>query len=322
MCEEGELHVKCDFISRNEPKLCTLCNYATTKTAYLKRHNKLNHEPNSDISKVISCTECEYQTLDPNSANKHNRAQHLGETRFYCDICGFKYFYKQNVKEHIKAIHGDIKARVKSDNCRKCQTNVKHGKCKTSQPSKTHGVEQKNTEMHSTEEQKILAISCKQCKKSESHEQCNAIENEDNSNELANSTILNKCDQCDYSAEKSSTINIHVKIVHSKEVRYSCVSCEYKSFYKKKVTFHNNHVHVNTKQRVIGIECLMCEEGELHVKCEITTNIKSQNEPKETLQLCTHCSYTTTKKEYFKKHKKLNHGTNSDVSKNNCMRSL
>ena len=47
----------------------------------------------------------------------------------------------------------------------------------------------KNTEMHSTEEQKILAISCKQCKKSESHEQCNAIENEDNSNELTNSTI-------------------------------------------------------------------------------------------------------------------------------------
>ena len=129
MCVEEELHVKCDFISRNEPKLCTFCNYTTTKTAYLKRHNKLNHTPNSDISKVIICTECEYQTLDPNSANKHNRAQHLGETRFYCDICGFKYFYKQNVREHIKSIHGDINARVKSDHCRKCQTNVKHGYC-------------------------------------------------------------------------------------------------------------------------------------------------------------------------------------------------
>ena len=122
-------------------------------------------------------------------------------------------------------------------------------------------------------------------------------------------------DQCDYSANKYSTINIHVKIVHRKEVRYSCSGCEYKSFYKKKVTFHNNHAHVNTEQRVIGIGCLMCEEGELHVKCEITANIKSLNEPKETLKHCTHCNYTTTKKEYFKKHKKLNHGTNSDVSK-------
>ena len=75
-----------------------------------------------------------------------------------------------------------------------------------------------NSQMHITEEKKVYKISCKK----KSHEECDCNGNCDNSIEKAgepitkNNAIQNKCDECDYTAEKAATIISHVKAVHSK----------------------------------------------------------------------------------------------------------
>ena len=120
------------------------CNYKTSTTIYFKRHQKLNHEPGSDISKIITCTECEYQTLDPILVIKHNRAKHFGEIRYYCDICEYKSFYRHYVSLHIISRHKDTNARTKTVNCTKCQINVDHGKCCIKQQIKSEENEGKN----------------------------------------------------------------------------------------------------------------------------------------------------------------------------------
>ena len=107
-CQTNVEHDRChanqhNKSSKKEPKkkqyFCNSCNYMTSTKKYFKMHLKLSHGPNFDVSKIITCTECGYQTLDPNSMKRHNRSKHLGETKYFCDICGLKSFYRFNIRK-------------------------------------------------------------------------------------------------------------------------------------------------------------------------------------------------------------------------------
>ena len=141
-CQTNVEHDRCyaNQCKKSYPKgtqqLCTSCNYTTTKAAYFKNHQKLNHGPDSDISKVVTCTQCEFQTLNPKTMKYHKRAQHLGETRYYCDICELKSFYNHCVRLHIVSKHKETNARVKRVNCTQCQNNVEH-KCQANLQNKS-----------------------------------------------------------------------------------------------------------------------------------------------------------------------------------------
>ena len=259
-----------------------------------------DEESCEDKTRLLKCKECNFITEDELEMEIHIGSVHTSDARFECAVCDYRSFFRHDVENH-------------------------------------------SSQIHRTEEHRIITIGCVQCYNNESHEQCNIMENEnEDSIEKAdepmntNSTMPNKCDECDYTAKVAATVNIHVRTVHRKEVRYSCDGCEYKSFFKSSVTIHQNHVHDGKKQRVIGIGCPMCEEGELHGKCDFSAVISSKKElkgskqkptsyikgskgskkePKTTQQNCPLCDYETTKTNYARNHQKLNHDPNSDVSK-------
>ena len=68
---------------------------------------------------------------------RHNRSKHLQVKNYYCDICGFKSFYREQVRNHIKIVHEKTNVRVKSINCTQCQTNVEHDRCLANQQNKS-----------------------------------------------------------------------------------------------------------------------------------------------------------------------------------------
>ena len=88
-----------------------------------------------------------------------------------------------------------------------------------------------------------------------------------NNDNVANKNIL-RCSQCKYETIETTKLDVHVRIVHEKDVRYKCDGCDYKSYWKLSVVSHIKRNHKYTEQRIIGIGCLLCASGENHDQCD------------------------------------------------------
>merc|ERR1712150_197462 len=141
-----------------------------------------------------------------------------------------------------------------------------------------------------------------------------------------------QCDQCEYRANSTHTINNHVNAVHLKLKPYSCTECETKFSHESTLKLHIKSVHDQVKDqrcyyegcdyttsnrgylplhiksvhmKVKDFACTMCNYKaslkttlDTHFKA-VHTNIKDA--------ACDMCEYKTTTNSRLKRHKKTQH---------------
>ena len=228
---------------------CTSCNYMTSTTIYFKKHLKISHSPDSDVSKVITCTECEYQTLDPISANEHKRSKHLGETRYYCDICGLTSFYRNHVRIHIKSRHNKTNGRVKSVECTKCQTNEEHDTCLATQHNTSSQKGPKSTQQFCTSCNYITSTTIYFKK----HMKLSHSPDSDLSKVIT-------CPECEFQTLSPSLAEKHNRSKHLQENKYYCDMCGFQSLYRHHIRQHIGR-HKGTNARVKSNHCTQCQSN-------------------------------------------------------------
>ena len=92
------------------------------------------HGPNADVSKVLTCTSCEFETDKIHFLENHINAKHLNEKNFSCNTCGFKSYYRQPVKNHLRSEYkGSKQAKVTKIHCLDCISNISHSTCTQAQ---------------------------------------------------------------------------------------------------------------------------------------------------------------------------------------------
>merc|ERR1712105_482347 len=99
----------------------------------------------------------------------------------------------------------------------------------------------------------------------------------------------------------------HISTVHFNEVKFVCNTCDYKAFGRSMVANHQATVHGKKETYILRIDCKICEEGEVHNKCE--DKVKNQ-------YLCRFCSIQVDTKIDWKNHEKVihNNGIKTEVT--------
>jgi len=105
---------------------CDRCDYKSSITKYVSRHNVLAHSKEGRT--IIPCDECEYQTDTEKDMKRHIYCTHTTlDTIYYpCEACGFNTPSIKTLAEH-KKLHCKWLSIVKSFRCRQCpySSNIK-----------------------------------------------------------------------------------------------------------------------------------------------------------------------------------------------------
>ena len=161
-----------------------LCHSACT----MARDSKANTD--YDIEKVFICNKCDYQADNKSRLAVHMRT-HTGKKPFECD----KYDCSAAQKYHLDA-HKCSHSAARPYKCNLCNY---AGKLK---------------EAHSLSERQFFSTKCDYA----------AVRNADLRLNMRTHTAEKPfhCDKCDYSAAQISTLNLHLKCVHSAERQFKC----------------------------------------------------------------------------------------------------
>ena len=287
--EEGQKPSKVAKIDGSDEKKCTKCSFVTQKGFYLKRHLQLSHGQDSDPSKIIHCESCEFETLRTKSLVDHTNAQHLNQKRFSCSECGFKSYYDQHVKTHIKSKH-EFQRRV---------TSLKlHEGPKPPKVSKIDGSEKKCTEC-SFVTQKGFYL--------KRHLQLSHGEDSD-------PTKIIHCESCEFETAKTKSLVDHTNAQHLNQKRYNCSKCGFKSYYDQHVQSHIATNHPKSESEVERISCNECRFNREHVQC-----IEDHLESKKQNFACNYCDVKfMTNQEVIVIHMKSFHPEQKLFHCNNC----
>lgn len=95
-----------------EAKVCEYCGFRTPWKKGLKKHIRINHEPQKceDTKIVIPISKgqrtCTYEnckkTFVSSSMLKRHMLVHIGEKRYSCHLCNYKSAWKDNFTRHLK----------------------------------------------------------------------------------------------------------------------------------------------------------------------------------------------------------------------------
>ena len=103
ICDKSFLQLKKHMIRQHsgidQRRTCSICN----KT-FSENSNLLNHVSRVHSKRLIACEFCDYKGMK-SYVQRHARAVHFKSDKYFCNLCGFKSSYKENLKRHIKSTH-------------------------------------------------------------------------------------------------------------------------------------------------------------------------------------------------------------------------
>ena len=213
-----------------------------------------------------------------------------------------KDLIKDDLKNLMKIAIQDLKSSLSIATESKPLSQKQNIECDFKHQEKMHAKEKDNG---------TIEIGCKHCQKFDKHVQCDLMKKEGKDKQESQTF---QCRECKYTATRYTILSQHVKIVHKKEVRYECSACKFKAFHKAAVTFHQKTEHKDVRTRIFGINCALCEDGEMHTNCEFAMPgrfVKRDDEQKKDLK-CKLCSFETALLIYLKSHIRLVHSEGAD----------
>nr|CAI5852380.1 unnamed protein product [Callosobruchus analis] len=258
---------------------CSYCDYKTLKKCNIDEHN-LKHPETGSTHKSFSCEHCKVIYKRKLSLDNHVLKNHpdfvasITRKVHVCSHCPFKTFFKKvfhnHMSHHSSAAHKDAERELcicYICNFRTCSkiSLIKHlngGKC--SLPSRSKKI------------QDATSLSCKKCFKVFKAKRTlddHVIKNHIECIESVSSKI-HECTHCDYKTTNKNNANRHM-LTHPDFVPKLC-QCE-----------HCNESFLNQ---------LLLDNHIVQKHSKFITSIKSY------IHACTHCSYKSTIKKYFKQH--------------------
>ena len=75
------------------------------------------------------CSECQFSTAEARLLQEHAEAEHRGVTRFYCNACDYKSYYRANIAEHQARRHAGQSCIVATFGCDSCELEMEHDQC-------------------------------------------------------------------------------------------------------------------------------------------------------------------------------------------------
>ena len=236
--------------------------------------------------KIKKCERCEFETYKRKYLIKHEQFSHNSTyTILKCEKCEFETNKKTSLQTHIRSIH-ELKYK-----CSECEYKSHHKNL----------VNHHLKKMHKRGLKRIIGMDCEMCEDGEVHENC--------SFEIGKDSLL-KCVECDYGTHKKILLENHIKSIHDKVVRYSCSICDMKHFSKYQVQRHILHTNTHSGAKVLRLDCVQCQTGEIHSKCFVKSTQEYTTE-----YSCKNCDFKTVIKAYMTKHEKISHIGNGSILK-------
>ena len=233
---EIKTHLKTEKKKRKKPKDICKIKPKTTK-------NNKEKAPTLK-STFLLCLDCKDSFGSIESLKDHESNSHSDIGRFACNLCDYMCYFKLLLTEHQKDMHEDLASRVIKIGCEECEENIEH-KC-----------DLENDVLNKADLGKTGKIE----------------EKKDAS--LAHSATLNdklSCLMCDFSSDDKGII-LHTQRVHLKLLRYECVECGYRAFYRKSLKGHmkSKHGQESLSSTFLDLNCTLCTKEVDHEEHQYT----------------------------------------------------
>ncbi|CAD5117111.1 DgyrCDS5919 [Dimorphilus gyrociliatus] len=211
---------------------CSLCEFSFSSIAFCKKHATSSHpnqqvkirRNNVEISEFI-CENCDKDFLTSEYLKTHMASRHANESPERC-----RFAYNCQMCNFGSSLYNDIIKHIKEDHdapdlCPLCQTPFRDVDKLANHLKKMHP----NADYHQFE---------KLCVKVEGH----------------------KCNECEKEFKELRLLNVHIKRVHKKEVRYVCDVCQKGFFEHSKMRDHKlTHLSEEAKVEKMKFECRFCK---------------------------------------------------------------
>ena len=112
---------------------CDICDYHDTSQSHLLRHKLVMH---NQEEYPIQCDQCNWQGKTKTNLKYHNDISHQNISKFACDKCHYKTYFKQPMRLHITQVHGIYDETVKRIGCNYCENGLEHTKCSNADQKK------------------------------------------------------------------------------------------------------------------------------------------------------------------------------------------
>ena len=208
---------------------CETCSYKTHSIYRLRRHVKSVHEK----IRPLKCEECSYSACENSDMKRHVRSVHEKIRPYKCTECPYKASTNHDVRAHVNAVH-----KYKRFECDKCTYSASF---------------KSNLKAHQrTVHDKIRDKKCDLCDF--------AFPNHGKLKTHIMGAHLGKthsCPQCAFVTGFKTTLEMHMKVVHSDLKEILCVECN-KMF--KTRTALVNHVRRKHNMKQKTKQCNLCDK--------------------------------------------------------------
>ena len=219
---------------------CPECKDAFSTRAILEIHLKNIHPKNILINekesiqrkrnKKLKCEQCHYTSTHLGHVKQHIKAVHKNIRDHVCEECGYAASEKNALTKHIKAVHENIRNHI-------C------GECGHAFVQKIH----LKNHVEGVHEKSMNHV-CEKCGYAASHK----VNLKQHIKAVHENIKNHVCTECGYAASEKSTLKHHTKAVHENIKNHVCRECGYAAYKKSTLKRHTEAVHENMKNHVIS----------------------------------------------------------------------
>ena len=191
----------------------------------------------------FSWQECKFDTVEEAVLKNHIESGHK-EIVYRCYACDFVSTWSKSLEKHIKGTHLQISDKALNDATMKGHVD-----------SDDRGI------LHCCEQCDFRTIYKESLRKHAKHRHTDRLtevtEEKEKLDEVAKDLVgddakKHKCDRCDYKTKLKSTLNRHVRTMHTKE-KLKCMMCNFEALHDQKLNNHIDSVH-----KGIEYSCELC----------------------------------------------------------------
>ena len=290
---------------------CDICGYTS-----LHKHTLNSHFEKVHLKiKAFKCVRCEKQFGSSRQLNYHMNANHL-ENKIFCDTCGFETKNRQNLQEHIKAMHSlERKLPVICDICGKSYKNTDLLKSHIKNVHKRKPLQctmcdsvVKNLKSHMTKVHKVAMkgeewVNCDICGKSLFGD--GTLKDHRHKAHFKPEQKNRRCtyESCDFITSSVYKLNQHINGIHEKMRPFKCEVCG--STFKRKahLEVHSNDVHSDDPKH--KFQCEKCDFKTSH-KYNFRNHVNAVHLGIRAYK-CEFCEKTFTQRSHVRTHMKNVH---------------
>ncbi|XP_072744531.1 uncharacterized protein [Anoplolepis gracilipes] len=228
--------------------VCTFCNLSYNRLTTLDAHIKRKHGKDTTNPKKLVCTICDYECLSEMNLNRHmSKHRSKSTTSFACNVCNFECKRSTTLASHLARNHKRSKKNPDTSVTRRRRIT----KCNYASSDKSFSRNSRETTKKAAlipyeDSDPNLTIK----KEENCVEDCNEEETiAEISKKSSQNNIGERCDLCDFTCAKKSTLYSHKRRHKLEDVGevYACNECGFKTSKKSSLYSHIKRKHKESR---------------------------------------------------------------------------